>query len=127
MHAFCGNIEQLSLDNRYFRKVVHTSHHSQLVVMCLQPGEDIGEETHDKEDQFIRVERGTGTALIAGESFSLSDGVAVVVPAGTRHNIINTSSSSTLHLYTIYSPAHHPEGTIHQTKQDAMDAENHHN
>lgn len=82
-------------------------------------------EVHEKEDQFIRVEKGTGKAIIAGVEYPLEDGVAVVVPAGTQHNIINTSSTETIHLYTIYSPAHHPEGTIHETKADAIEAEKH--
>jgi mannose-6-phosphate isomerase-like protein (cupin superfamily) len=80
-------------------------------------------ETHPDNDQFIRVEKGAGKAMIAGQEYSLSDGFAVIVPAGTEHNIINTSSTDTMHLYTIYSPAHHPEGTIHKTKEEAVEAE----
>lgn len=128
MQPFVGNIENQTLENTFFRKVLSTQAHSQLVVMCLHPGEDIGMEVHEKEDQFIRVESGTGTALIGGQEHPLSDGVAVIVPAGTEHNIINGSSEEVMQLYTIYSPAHHPDGTIHQTKADAMkaEAEEHH-
>jgi len=123
MQPFHGNIEQLTADNTFFRKELFTAPHSQLVVMSLLPSEEIGTEVHDKEDQFIRVEQGKGKAIIDGQEYPLSDGVAVVVPAGTEHNIINTSVSDPLKLYTIYSPAHHPEGTIHETKADAMRAE----
>lgn len=80
-------------------------------------------ETHSDNDQFIRVEAGTGKAVIAGQEYALADGVAVVVPAGAEHNIINTSDSNPMKLYTIYSPAHHPDGTIHETKEEAMKAE----
>ena len=96
--------------------------------MCLQPGEDIGTEVHDQEDQFIRVEKGTGKAVIAGIEYPLADWVAVIVPARTEHNIINTSAEEAMQLYTIYSPAHHPDGTVHETKADAIraEAEEHH-
>lgn len=123
MQPFTGNIEQLTLDNNFFRKVLHTASHSQLVVMSLKPMEEIGMETHSDNDQFIRVEAGTGKAVIAGQEYALADGVAVVVPAGAEHNIINTSDSNPMKLYTIYSPAHHPDGTIHETKEEAMKAE----
>lgn len=123
MQPFDGNIEQLTLDNTFFRKVIYTGPHSQLVVMSLKPTEEIGLETHSENDQFIRVEKGFGKAIIGGDEYSLEDGVAVVVPAGTEHNIINTSDSSPMQLYTIYSPAHHPDGTIHETREEAMKAE----
>lgn len=116
----------MTLANTFFRKVLSTQAHSQLVIMCLQPNEDIGMEVHHKEDQFIRVEKGTGKAVIGGAEHQLFDGVAVIVPAGTEHNIINTSADERMHLYTIYSPAHHPDGTIHHTKEDALEAEKHH-
>ncbi len=125
MKPFIDNIETLSLENTYFRKVLFTWPHLQLVVMSLLPGEEIGTEIHDKEDQFIRVEQGTAQAIVDGETSDLSDGMVVVVPAGAEHNIINTSKTESLKLYTIYSPKHHPEGTIHKTKAEAEEAEAH--
>lgn len=88
--------------------------------MTLQPGEEIGQETHDEHDQFIRVESGTGTVKLNGEEHRLSDGVAVVIPAGVQHNVINTANEEPLRLYTLYSPPEHPEGTVHATKQDEL-------
>lgn len=125
MQPFHGNIEQLTLENNFFRKVIYTGPHSQLVLMCLQPNEEIGSEVHDKEDQFIRVEKGTAKAVIAGEEYELAEDMAIIVPAGTQHNVINMSGSSVLQLYTIYSPAHHAEGTVHETKAIADEAEAH--
>ncbi len=124
---FHGNMEQLTLENTFFRKVLYTGPHSQLVVMCLQPNEEIGMEVHDKEDQFIRVEKGTAKAILAGQEYELGADMAIIVPAGMEHNVINTSGTDTLQLYTIYSPAHHPENTIHKTKAeaDAAEAEEH--
>lgn len=120
------NIEEKTLQNDYFREVLFTAQHSQLVVMSLNPNEEIGMEVHEIVDQFIRVERGTGKAILNGEEFVISDGFAIVVPAGTQHNIINTSSMEKMKLYTIYSPAHHKDKTIHKTKQDAeADKEDH--
>jgi len=118
MKGFVGNIETLSLENEYFRKVLYTSFYSQLVVMSLKPKEEIGAETHGL-DQFIRVETGTGKAILDGVEHDLSDGFVIVVPAGTRHNIINTSADKPLKLYTLYSPPNHLDGTIHKTKADA--------
>lgn len=97
----------------------------QLVLMCLKPGEDIGVETHPDNDQFFRIEWGEGEAIIAGVSYPLKDGSTVVIPKGTEHNIINKGDGE-LHLYTIYAPAHHPDGTIHETKEIAMEAEHDH-
>ena len=94
--------------------------------MSLKPGEDIGEEVHDHVDQFFRFEEGEGKVIIDGEEFIVKDGDAIVVPAGSKHNIINTSSDKQLKLYTIYSPPNHPEGTIHATREEAMEAEEHH-
>ena len=125
MTGYVGKIEELTETNEYFREVVYTGAHSQLVVMCLKPGEEIGVEIHADNDQFFRFEAGEGKVIINGEEHIVSDGWAVVVPAGAEHNIINTSNEKELKLYTIYSPAHHPDGTIHATKADAMEAEEH--
>lgn len=123
MSGYSTDIEKATQDNNYFRQVLFTGPKSQLVVMALKPSEDIGVEIHHDNDQFIRVESGRGLAIIGGQEFQLMDGSAVVIPAGAQHNIINTSTSEAMKLYTIYSPAHHPDGTIHATKADAMKAE----
>lgn len=120
MTGYIINIEEKTLQNENFREVLYTAQHSQLVVMTLQPNEDIGMEVHEIVDQFIRVEEGEGKAILNGEEHVLTDGSAVVVPAGTEHNIINISSEKKMKLYTIYSPAHHKDKTIHVTKQDAL-------
>ena len=120
MSGYTTNIEEKTLQNENFREVLYTAQHSQLVVMSLQPNEEIGEEVHEIVDQFIRIEEGEGKAILNEEEYILTDGSAVVVPAGTKHNIINTSSEKKLKLYTIYSPAHHKDKTIHKTKQDAL-------
>ncbi|MBI2196351.1 cupin domain-containing protein [Candidatus Daviesbacteria bacterium] len=126
MSGYVTNIEEKTLQNENFREVLYTAQHSQLVVMSLQPNEEIGEEVHEIVDQFLRIEQGDGKAILDGEEHTLTDGSAVVVPAGTKHNIINTSSEKQLKLYTIYSPAHHKDGTIHKTKQNALaDTKNH--
>ena len=119
MTGFIGNIEELTLANTYFRQVLYTGQHAQLVVMCLQANEDIGEEVHEIVDQFLRIEEGEGKAIINGEERLLKDGDAIIVPAGTKHNVINTSSVKQLKLYTIYSPSHHKDGIIHKTKEEA--------
>jgi mannose-6-phosphate isomerase-like protein (cupin superfamily) len=126
MAGYLTNIEKATLQNTKFRQVLFTGPHSQLVVMALEPGEDIGLETHDDVDQFIRVEAGHGTALLDGKEQVLEDGSAVVIPAGTKHNIINGSRTEALKLYTIYSPPEHPDGTIHETKADAEAYEQEH-
>ncbi len=120
MSGFVTNIEKESLRNTNFRHVLFTAKHSQLVVMHLKAKEDIGMEVHEHVDQFIRVEKGIGEAVLDGEKFTIGDGSAVVVPAGTEHDIINTSETDTMKLYTIYSPAEHPDGTIDVTKADAI-------
>ncbi|MEY4602422.1 MAG: hypothetical protein RL292_363 [Candidatus Parcubacteria bacterium] len=117
MNGYIANIEELSLENENFRHVLYTAEHSQLVLMSLLSGEDIGEEVHDV-DQFLRIERGTGTAIVNGVSHKLSDGSSIVVPAGTKHNIIN-SDSGKMKLYSLYMPPHHRDGTVHETKADA--------
>lgn len=124
MQGYIGNIEQATLANEYFRKVLYTDKKAQLVVMSLQPGEEIGMEVHKIEDQFIRVEKGNGKAIVSGTESMLEDGVAVVIPAETEHNIINTSAAP-MKLYTLYSPPHHKDGTIHKTKAEAEASEEH--
>ena len=121
MNGFVTNIEKEAKENSYFRKVIFTAPHSQLVLMSLKPGEEIGNEVHEDTDQFFRVDAGEGKIIFdnSGEHL-ISDGFAVVVPAGTWHNVINTSAEKELKLYTIYSPAHHPDGTVHQTKEETM-------
>ncbi len=122
MKGFVINIEKATLDNANFRHVLYTGHHAQLVVMSLKPGEDIGEEVHDV-DQFLRCEQGQGKSVLNGVDHEFSDGYSVVVPAGVKHNIINTSPDLPLKLYTVYAPPNHIDGTIHSTKADAEAAE----
>lgn len=124
MKGYIANIEQDSIDNSDFRRVVYTSKYSQLVLMSLAPGEDIGEEVHDL-DQFFRIEGGEGKVIIDGVEHAVADGSAVVVPAGARHNVVNTSDTEALKLYTIYSPPEHKDGTVHPTKADAPAEEEH--
>lgn len=123
MAGFVANIEKRSLENGFFREVLFTGPNSQLVVMSLRPGEDIGMETHDDVDQFIRVEAGTGKAVLNGVEHALEDGSAVVIPAGVEHNIVNTSKGEPMKLYTVYSPPEHPHGTIHRNKAEAVEYE----
>jgi mannose-6-phosphate isomerase-like protein (cupin superfamily) len=118
MKGYVVNIEEASIENENFRKVLYTAQNSQLVVMSLKPNEDIGAEIHHL-DQFIRVEAGQGHAVLDGVEHEIKDGFAVVVPAGTKHNIINTSSGAPLKLYTVYSPPNHRDGVIHKTKAEA--------
>jgi len=114
------NLEEKAEQNEHFREVLFTAPHSQLVVMSLAPNEEIGLETHDSVDQFLRVEEGQGKAILNGQEFLLEEGFAVVVPAGVEHNILNTSASKPLKLYTIYSPGHHRDGVVHHTRADAL-------
>jgi mannose-6-phosphate isomerase-like protein (cupin superfamily) len=123
MKGFFANIEKESLANNNFRKVIYTSKHSQLVLMTLQPNEEIGMEVHTDNDQFFRIEAGVGKCIIDGNEYELADGVAIVVPAGAQHNVINISTTEALKLYTIYSPAHHQDGIVRASKQEAMDHE----
>lgn len=124
MKGYVVNIEKSSLQNENFRKVLYTSKNSQLVVMSLKPGEDIGEEVHQL-DQFIRCEMGQGKAILDDIPYNISDGFAVVVPAGTKHNLINISQDKPLKLYTVYSPPNHRDGVVHQTKAQAEEDEEH--
>lgn len=117
------NIEKETLENVNFRKVLYTAKSSQLVLMSLAPGEEIGEEIHQL-DQFIRIEGGSGKTILNGEEYPISDGWAVVVPQGTRHNFVNTGSEP-MKIYTVYSPPNHIDGTVHHTKADAVADEGH--
>ncbi len=116
MKGYVTNIEKLSLENTDFRKVLYTDKNSQLVLMSLLVGEEIGEEVHDV-DQFLRVEKGTGTAILSGIPHDLVDGSVIIVPAGTKHNLINTGADE-MKLYTLYMPPHHRDGVIHKTKAE---------
>jgi mannose-6-phosphate isomerase-like protein (cupin superfamily) len=129
MTGYVGPIEKTTVQNNYFRRVIFTGKHAQLVVMCLQGGEEIGNEVHPDVDQFFRIEEGSAKFVFNGtEEHLVHDGDAVIVPAGTYHNVINASDSKPLQLYTVYSPPNHPDGTIHKTKAeaDAAEAVEHH-
>ena len=126
MEGFLTDIEKKTLENMNFREVLFTAPHSQLVVMSLAPGDEIGMETHEGRDQFIRVEAGDGMAIIDGKEMRLHDGSAVVIPAGAEHNIVNGSDSKPLKLYTIYTPPEHPDGTVHKDKAEAVEYEKTH-
>jgi mannose-6-phosphate isomerase-like protein (cupin superfamily) len=117
MKGFVQDIEKVAVENNEFRRVLYTAHHCQLVVMALRPGEEIGMEVHDV-DQFFRVEEGAGEAVIDGVRTAVQSGFALVVPAGARHNIVNTGSKA-LKLYTLYAPPHHKDGTVHHTRAEA--------
>jgi mannose-6-phosphate isomerase-like protein (cupin superfamily) len=127
MPGYVGAIEELALRNTHFRQVLFTAKYAQLVLMCLQPGEEIGDEVHANVDQFFRIERGEAK-LVFDEKVErlVHDGDGVVVPAGTHHNVINASKTTQLKLYTIYSPPNHPDGTVHKTKAEAEAAEKSH-
>lgn len=118
MHGYVTNIERDTLANDDYRRVLYTGPNTQLVLMTLQPGDEIGQETHEEHDQFIRVEAGAGVVLLNGERHTLSDGSAVVIPAGVEHNVFNISNDAPLRLYTLYSPPEHPDGTVQHTKAD---------
>ena len=120
MKGFFANIEQATLENINFRKVLYTGKHCQLVLMCLKPLEDIGMEVHMDNDQFFRFEKGEGKCIIDGNEYLLVNGSVIIVPAGAQHNIINTSATVELKLYTLYSPAHHQDGIIRATKAEAV-------
>ena len=126
MRGFVTNIERATLKNDDFRRVLFTGPALQLVLMTLRPGEEIGEETHADHDQFIRVEEGTGRVELNGQGQTLQDGSAVVIPAGVRHNVINTSGDASLKLYTLYSPPEHAPDAVHHTRAEAEAAESGH-
>lgn len=125
MKGFVTNIEAVTLENEAFRRVLYTAQHAQLVVMSIPAGEEIGEEVHEDGDQFIRVEEGEGQSILDGVERNLTDGSIVLIPAGVRHNIKNTSASDALKLYTLYAPPHHRDATAHETKADALGDEEH--
>jgi mannose-6-phosphate isomerase-like protein (cupin superfamily) len=124
MKGFVGDIEDQAEDNSDFRRVIYTGNHLQLVLMSLKPGEEIGEEVHRNRDQFFRIEKGKGEALIDGKRSKIKGDDAVLVPAGARHNIINTGDKP-LRLYTLYGPPEHRDGTVHTTKADAQRMKEH--
>ena len=124
MKGFIGDIEALTVENTHFRRVLYTGRNLQLVLMTLQPGEEIGAEVHDDRDQFFRVERGRGTVWIDGVRTEVADDDAIIVPAGARHNVANTGDAP-LHLYTLYGPPEHVDGTLHRTKAEALANEEH--
>lgn len=117
--GFLMNLEEETVKNNEFRKVLYTSKFSQIVLMCLRPREDIGEEVHDDVDQFFRFEEGEGIVTIDGVNHRVKDGMGVIVPAGARHNIANASTGRDLKFYTIYSPPEHRDKVVHHTKADA--------
>ena len=125
--SYITNIERETLENDYFRKVLYTTERSQLVVMALKPGEEIGMEVHETHDQFIRIEQGEALVSLDGVETAVKDDDAIVIPAGTQHNVTNTSEDTDLKLYTIYTPPEHPDGTIHKDKAEAdiYEAEHH--
>lgn len=122
MKNYIGNIEKETLENDNFRKVLNTTKLSQLVVMSIQPGEDIGMEIHKEHDQFIRIEQGKAEVILNGEKTTIEDNFAIVISAGTEHNIVNTGDMP-LKLYTIYTPPEHPDGAIHKDKSEALEHE----
>ena len=124
MKGFIGNIEDLTDRNRDFRRVIHTGSHMQLVVMALRPGEELGDEIHGDTDQFFRFEEGRGEVVIDGHASPIESDMAVIVPAGARHNLRNTGYGP-LRFYTLYAPPQHADGTVHRTKADAELAEEH--
>lgn len=123
MVGYTSNIEDLTRNNSYFRNVLYTTNNMQLVLMSLKPNEDIGFEVHSENDQFFRFEKGNGKVVIEGEEYLVTDGSVVIVPKGSKHNVINTSDHEDLKLYTIYTPAHHKDKTVHKTKEEALSSE----
>jgi len=117
--AYIADIHDSAVENDDFRRVVATGRHMQLVLMTLRPGEDIGSEMHRDADQFIRVERGEGRAIVNGQTYPLGEGTVIVIPAGASHNIVNTGGSR-LHMYIVYSPPEHPHGAVHRTRAEGM-------
>jgi len=125
MKGYVVNLERETRKNADFRRVLYTGKHSQLVLMSLKPGEEIGAETHDDVDQFFRFDAGEGKVIIDGVEHPVKDGYGVIVPASARHNVVNTSKRANLKLYTIYSPPEHQDGVVRHTKKEAMASEEH--
>lgn len=119
MQGFNQNIEELTKENKDFRRVLYTGKNTQLVLMSIAPGSEIGLEVHDENDQFFRFEAGQGIVTIDGTEYAVADGSAVIVPAGAQHNVVNTSDTESLQLYTLYSPPHHKDGIVRATKEEA--------
>jgi mannose-6-phosphate isomerase-like protein (cupin superfamily) len=117
-HGYKGDIETATLNNEHFRHVLYTGAHVQLVLMKLEPGEEIGLEVHEENDQFFRFESGNGTVIVGDTTYDVVDGDAVIVPAGTKHNVVNTGEEP-LKLYTLYAPPHHEDGVVRNTKEEA--------
>ena len=126
MKGYYANIEEETLANSHFRKVLFTGKYQQLVVMNLKPGEDIGMEVHNHVDQFFRFEEGEAKVVIDSDEFLVHEDDVVIIPAGSKHNIINNSATQELKLYTIYAPPNHPDGTVHKNKEEAVEAEKEH-
>jgi mannose-6-phosphate isomerase-like protein (cupin superfamily) len=125
--GFVADIEEETTKNMDFRRVLYTGKYCQLVLMCLKPREEIGEETHDDVDQFFRFEEGKGAVVIDGVRHAVKNGSAVIVPCGAKHNVVNTSMTSNLKLYTIYSPPEHRDKVVRRTRQEALVQEEHFN
>ena len=123
MKGYITNIEKDTIDNNNFRKVLYTSKHIQLVLMTLRPGEEIGEEVHGENDQFFRIEGGLGKCIIDDNEYEISDGDAIVIPTGSKHNIINVDTHTELKMYTLYAPPHHKDGILRPTKKEAEENE----
>lgn len=122
MNPYISNIQEITLSNTDFRRVLFTGSKTQLVVMSLKPGEDIGQEIHNDVDQFFRIESGTAKVVIDGNETIVVDDYVIIIPAGTLHNIVNNGDTD-LKLYTLYSPPNHPDGTVHKTKTEAVEYE----
>lgn len=120
--GYHASIESLTVENADFRHVLYTGRHMQLVLMSLMPGEEIGQEVHEENDQFFRFEAGEGKVFIDGNEYEVMDGDVIIVPAGAEHNVVNTSEGQDLKMYTIYSPAHHQDGVIRSTKEEAEES-----
>lgn len=125
MKGYVIDIEKETKKNTDFRRVLYTGKYSQLVLMSIKPGDEIGEETHEDVDQFFRFEEGDGKVIIDGMEHRVKDGKGIIVPAGARHNVVNTSRLVDLKLYTIYSPPEHQDGVVRHTKKEAMASEEH--
>jgi mannose-6-phosphate isomerase-like protein (cupin superfamily) len=125
MKGFSVNIEQETIDNTDYRRVLYTAERAQLVLMSIAPGDEIGAEVHNDNNQFLRFEAGNGKVIVDNQEYEVTDGSAVIVPAGARHNVVNMSDSEALKLYTIYSPPHHKDGIVQPTHETADASDEH--